>query len=50
MQPLGMLAAGALIDLTNGSVTLMAMGAILAGLSFLFLPSRGMRAAKLEGK
>jgi hypothetical protein len=50
MQPLGMLAAGALIDLTNGSVTLMAMGAILAGLSFVFLPSRGMRAAKLEGK
>jgi hypothetical protein len=50
MQPLGMLAAGALIDLTNGSVTLMAMGAILAGLSFVFLPSRGMRAARLEGK
>ena len=50
MQPLGMVATGALIDLTNGSVTLIAMGALLAGLSFLFLPSRGMRAARLEGK
>jgi hypothetical protein len=50
MQPLGMVATGALIDLTNGSVTLIAMGAILAALSFVFLPSRGMRAARLEGK
>ena len=50
MQPLGMVAAGALIDLTSGSFTLIAMGAILAGLSFVFLPSRGMRAARLEGK
>ena len=50
MQPLGMVATGALIDLTNGSVTLIAMGALLAALSFLFLPSRGMRAARLEGR
>jgi MFS family permease len=50
LQPIGMLAAGALVDLTNGSTTLIVMGAILAGLSFLFLPSRGLRAARLEGK
>jgi hypothetical protein len=50
LQPIGMLATGVLIDLTSGSTTLIVMGAILAALSVVFLPSRGLRAASLDGK
>lgn len=50
MQPLGMLATGAIIDLTSGSTTLVATGIVLIGLSVAFLPSRALRAATLEGR
>ena len=49
MQPVGMLATGALIDLTSGSTTLVAIGLLLTAASVLFAPSRGLRAASLEG-
>jgi MFS transporter, ENTS family, enterobactin (siderophore) exporter len=50
LQPLGMLATGALIDLSNAATALAAMGLMLVMLSLLFLPSRAMRAATLEGR
>lgn len=50
MQPLGMLATGAIIDLTSASTTLVAIGIALIGLSLAFLPSRALRAASLEGR
>jgi hypothetical protein len=45
-----MLATGVLIDLTSGSGALLVMGVLLAALSILFLPSRALRAASLEGR
>jgi hypothetical protein len=45
----GMLATGALIDLTSGSTALVAIGLLLTAASVLFAPSRGLRAASLEG-
>jgi MFS transporter, ENTS family, enterobactin (siderophore) exporter len=50
MQPIGMLATGALIDATSGGTALLAVGILLAAASFLFAPSRGLRAASLEGR
>jgi hypothetical protein len=50
LQPAGMLATGVLIDLTSGSGALLVMGVLLAALSILFLPSRALRAASLEGR
>jgi predicted MFS family arabinose efflux permease len=50
MQPIGMLATGALIDATSGGTALMVIGVLLAAASFLFAPSRGLRAASLEGR
>ena len=50
MQPVGMLATGALIDLTSGSTALLAIGALLTVASVIFAPSRGLRAASLEGR
>jgi MFS transporter, ENTS family, enterobactin (siderophore) exporter len=50
MQPVGMLATGALIDLTSGSIALVAIGLLLAAASVIFAPSRGLRAASLEGR
>jgi hypothetical protein len=49
MQPVGMLATGVLIDLTSGSTALVAIGLLLTAASVLFAPSRGLRAASLEG-
>jgi MFS transporter, ENTS family, enterobactin (siderophore) exporter len=49
LQPLGLLATGLLIDATNGSTALLVMGVGLIALSALFLPSRALRAASLEG-
>jgi MFS transporter, ENTS family, enterobactin (siderophore) exporter len=50
MQPVGMLATGALIDLTSGSTALLAIGALLMASSLAFAPSRGLRAASLDGR
>jgi ENTS family enterobactin (siderophore) exporter len=50
LQPVGMLATGALIDLTSGSTVLVAIGALLTAASVLFAPSRALRAASLEGR
>jgi ENTS family enterobactin (siderophore) exporter len=50
MQPLGMLATGAVIDLTSGSTTLVGVGVLLAALSLAFVPSRALRAASLDGR
>ena len=49
LQPVGMLVTGALIDLTSGSTALLAMGLLLTAASVLFAPSRGLRAAVLDG-
>ena len=45
LQPLGLLAGGALIDLTDGSTTIAVMGAILVVLSLGFAPLRVLRGA-----
>jgi predicted MFS family arabinose efflux permease len=45
LQPLGLLAGGALIDLTDGSTTIAAMGAILILLSLGFAPLETLRSA-----
>jgi hypothetical protein len=50
MQPVGMLATGALIDLTSGSTALVAIGVLLIAGSVVFAPSRGRRAASLDGR
>ena len=50
LQPVGMLATGVLVDLTSGSTALVAVGALLVAASVLFLPSRALRAASLEGR
>jgi MFS transporter, ENTS family, enterobactin (siderophore) exporter len=45
LQPLGLLAGGALIDLTDGSTTIAVMGAMLIVLSLAFAPLRALRGA-----
>jgi MFS family permease len=50
MQPIGMLLTGALIDATSGGTALLVVGVLLAAASFLFAPSKGLRAASLEGR
>ncbi|HEV7605689.1 MAG TPA: MFS transporter, partial [Candidatus Limnocylindrales bacterium] len=47
LQPVGLLAGGALIDLTSGSTTIAAMGIGVAGISLLFAPVRAIRRASL---
>jgi MFS transporter, ENTS family, enterobactin (siderophore) exporter len=48
LQPVGMLAGGLLIDATNGATTIVAMGAVVAGLSIAFAPIRALRHAQLN--
>lgn len=43
LQPLGLLAGGALIDLTDGSTTIAVMGVTLLVLSAAFVPVRALR-------
>src|SRR5215210_6138015 len=50
MQPLGMLATGIVIDATSGSATLVGIAIALIASSLVFLPSRALRAASLEGR
>jgi hypothetical protein len=45
LQPLGLLAGGALIDLTDGSTTVAAMGTLLIILVLAFVPVRALRSA-----
>jgi MFS transporter, ENTS family, enterobactin (siderophore) exporter len=45
LQPIGMLAGGALIDLTDGSTTIAVMGLILIGLTLAFAPVGALRRA-----
>ena len=45
LQPVGLLAGGALIDLTDGSTTIAVMGLILVGLTLIFAPVRALRRA-----
>jgi MFS family permease len=47
LQPLGLLAGGALIDLTDGSTTLALMGLAVAGVSLICVPVRALRRASL---
>jgi MFS family permease len=48
LQPLGLLAGGALIDLTDGSTTIALMGLAVAAVSLVFVPVRAFRSASLE--
>jgi predicted MFS family arabinose efflux permease len=48
LQPVGLLAGGALIDLTNGSTTIAVMGVGLAVVSLAFIPVRALRHAALH--
>jgi hypothetical protein len=43
LQPLGLLAGGALIDVTDGSTTIAVMGVTLLILSAAFAPVRALR-------
>jgi hypothetical protein len=45
LQPIGMLVGGALIDLTDGSTTLAAMGLVLMVLTLGFAPIGALRRA-----
>jgi MFS family permease len=45
LQPIGMLVGGALIDLTDGSTTLVVMGVVLVGLTLAFAPVGALRRA-----
>ena len=47
LQPIGMLAGGALIDLTDGSTTIAVMGLILIGLTLAFAPVGALRRASV---
>jgi predicted MFS family arabinose efflux permease len=47
LQPVGLLAGGALIDLIGGSATLALMGLAVAAISLAFLPVGAMRNASL---
>jgi MFS family permease len=48
LQPIGMVATGALIDLTNGSTTLVAMGGLVAVIGAVGLRARGLRVASFR--
>jgi MFS family permease len=50
LQPIGTMAAGALIDLSDGSTTLVGMGLLLAGIGALGLRTRGLRVATFHSK
>jgi MFS family permease len=45
LQPIGMLAGGVLIDLTDGSTTIAVMGLVLIALTAAFLPAGALRRA-----
>jgi MFS family permease len=47
LQPVGLLAGGALIDLTSGSTTIALMGICVAALSLVFAPIGALRRASL---
>ena len=47
LQPIGLLAGGALIDLTSGSTTLAAMGICVIAVSLAFAPVAALRRASL---
>jgi MFS family permease len=47
LQPIGLLAGGAIIDLTSGSTTLALMGIGVAAVSLVFAPIRSFRTATL---
>ncbi len=48
LQPVGLLVGGALIDLTSGSTTIVAMGIAIALVSLVFAPVRVLRTASLQ--
>jgi predicted MFS family arabinose efflux permease len=48
LQPVGLLVGGALIDLTSGSTTIVAMGVAIALVSLVFAPVRVLRTASLQ--
>nr|MBA2299516.1 MFS transporter [Chloroflexota bacterium] len=48
LQPVGLLAGGALIDLTNGSTTIAVMGVGLALVSLAFIPVGALRQAAVQ--
>jgi predicted MFS family arabinose efflux permease len=50
LQPLGMLAGGALIDATSGTTTIAVMGAALCVLAIAFVPVRALRTASVSGR
>ena len=50
LQPVGLLVGGALIDLTDGSVTIALMGASVAIVSIIFLPVGALRRASLVNR
>ncbi len=50
LQPIGLLAGGALIDLTSGSVAMAAMGIGVMAVSALFVPVRAIRQASLPAR
>lgn len=50
LQPIGLLAGGALVDLTRGSVTLALMGIAVATVSLVFLPVGALRHASLASR
>ena len=47
LQPVGLLAGGALIDLTSGSTTIAVVGASVVGVSLVFAPVAALRHASL---
>lgn len=48
LQPLGLLAGGALIDLTDGSTTIALMGFVLMAMSLAFVPVSALRRATVQ--
>ena len=48
LQPIGLLAGGALIDLTSGSTTIVLMGIAIALVSLVFAPVGALRRATLQ--
>ena len=47
LQPIGLLAGGALVDATSASLTITVMAIGVAGVSLLFLPAASFRRARL---
>lgn len=50
LQPLGMLAAGALIDATDGTTTVLVIGLALVATTILFLPLRAPRGVRVGSR